>query len=358
MAFTKPQYSRREVNKAGEYLLSFMRSLSVEPENTKHAVEPENIEHAFDVLDNFRAAHAFPMHTIQNNLRYRANVIDRKSIVVQRLKRLTSIWKKLDRFNMMRLWDMQDIGGCRAIVSNLDFVQRLVESYKSSSIRHRLAGEKDYIQEPRDSGYRSRHLIYRYVSDRNEIYNGLKIEIQIRTPLQHAWATTVETVDAFTKQALKSSRGRPEWERFFQLMGTEMAFREDTPPVPNTPTDRRELRKELKECADELNVVTSLAGFTTALKVTERASAKRKGADYFLLSLDNINERLSVTGYKRKDLMRASKAYANKEKQIRDKPGMDAVLVSVDSIRNLKGAYPNYFADTSIFVRELKKALK
>lgn len=349
MAWTEPQYPRREVNKAGAYLLRFMRDSSAEPEGFKYA---------FDVLDNFRAAHAFPMNTIQINLRDRANALDKESIVAQRLKRLSSIWAKLDRFKMMRLWEMQDIGGCRAIVHNLDDVQLLVQSYKSSSIRHKLAGEKDYIHEPRDSGYRSRHLIYRYVSDRNKIYNGLKVEIQIRTSLQHAWATAVETVDAFTKQALKSSRGRPEWERFFQLMGNEMAFREDTPPVPNTPTDKRELRQELKKCADELQVLTRLAGFTTALRVARRAFVKAQNADYFLLELDNVKERLSFIGYKRAEIRKAYQAYANKEEQIRNKKGTDAVLVSVDSIRNLQRAYPNYFADTSIFVAELKKALK
>jgi hypothetical protein len=82
------------------------------------------------------------------------------------------------------------------------------------------------------------------------------------------------------------------------------------------------------------------------------------GADYFLLSLDNVKERLSITGYKRTQLRQASKAYANTEKQIRDKKGTDAVLVSVDSIRNLRRAYPNYFADTRIFVSELNEALK
>jgi len=253
---------------------------------------------------------------------------------------------------------MQDIGGCRAVVHKLDDVQRLVESYESSRIRHELAHEVDYIQEPRDSGYRSRHLIYRYISDRNEIYNGLKVEIQIRTPLQHAWATTVETVDAFTKQALKSSRGKPEWERFFQLMGTEMALREGTPPVPNTPTDKRELRQELRECADELQVITRLAGFTNALRVARRAFTRARNADYFLLALDNDKERLSYIGYKRTEIRQAYQAYANKERKIRDKPGTDAVLVSVDSIRSLRRAYPNYFADTRRFVAELKEALK
>ena len=56
--------------------------------------------------------------------------------------------------------------------------------------------------------------------------------------------------------------------------------------------------------------------------------------------------------------MRAAKAYAQKERQIRNKRGKDAVLVSVDSIRNLQRAYPNYFADTRMFARELNAALR
>ena len=134
MAWAEPRYSRREVNEAGAYLLRFMRD---------SAGEADILEHAVNVVDNFRASHAFPMNTIQNNLRTRANEIDKESIVAQRLKRLSSIWTKLDRFKMMRLWEMQDIGGCRAIVHNLDDVQQLVESYKSSSIRHRLTHEDD-----------------------------------------------------------------------------------------------------------------------------------------------------------------------------------------------------------------------
>ncbi len=346
MEWAKPKYSRREVNWAGSYLA---RDTSF---------NQKEFEHAIDILDNFRAAHAFPLNTIQNRLRIHAKAIYRKSIIAQRLKRFSSIWLKLKRFGQMELWDMQDIGGCRAVVNNLNDVKQLVDAYKSSSIRHRLSHEDDYIQQPRDSGYRSRHLVYRYISDRNEVYNGLKVEVQIRTPIQHAWATTVETVDAFTQQALKSSMGRSDWERFFQLMGTEMAFYEGTPPVPGTPTDRRELRQELKACADELQVMTILAGFTTALRITRYASAKDKDAAYFLLSLDNVAKDLSVTGYNRRESKQAAKAYANKEKIIRDQRGKDAVLVSVDSIRNLQRAYPNYFADTRMFVQKLKEALR
>ena len=44
---------------------------------------------------------------------------------------------------------------------------------------------------------------------------GLWIEIQLRTSLQHAWATVVETVDAFTNENLKFGAGSDDWKRFF-----------------------------------------------------------------------------------------------------------------------------------------------
>lgn len=347
MEWATPRYSRREVNEAAKYLIGEGSTFDV-----------RKFDDAIGIVNNFRAAHAFPLNTLQIRLRINANSIDRHSIVAQRLKRLSSIWAKLERFETMELWDMQDIGGCRAVVANVKNVKQLADIFKSSRIRHKLVHEDDYIQKPRTSGYRSWHLIYRYISDHNEIYNGLKVEIQIRTPLQHAWATTVETVDIFTEQALKSSMGRPDWERFFQLMGTWMAFRESTSPVQDTPTNRVELREELRECANKLQVINCLRGFASALRVTRQPFPFGKDADYFLLSLDNNAERLSIIGYNRKELTRAAREYATKEKQIRHKRGRDSVLVSVDSVRNLQRAYPNYFADTSRFVAELREALK
>lgn len=47
------------------------------------------------------------------------------------------------------------------------------------------------------------HLIYKYRSDKVTIYDDMCIEIQTRTLMQHAWATTVEIVGKFIKQSLK-----------------------------------------------------------------------------------------------------------------------------------------------------------
>jgi ppGpp synthetase/RelA/SpoT-type nucleotidyltranferase len=80
----------------------------------------------------------------------------------------------------------------------------------------RRPGVDDYILSPKNSGYRSVHLLYKYNSDKKapSIYNGLFIEVKIRSRLQHAWATAVETVVTFLQQALKSSQGEEEWLRF------------------------------------------------------------------------------------------------------------------------------------------------
>jgi len=94
-------------------------------------------------------------------------------------------------------------------------VQRFVSEYKKSDLTHVLDDSDDYINNPKPSGYRGFHLVYRYQSDKKQTYNNLKVEMQIRSPLQHQWATAVETVDAFTGQALKSSSGDEEWQTFY-----------------------------------------------------------------------------------------------------------------------------------------------
>lgn len=66
---------------------------------------------------------------------------------------------------------------------------------------------------------------------------------------------------------------------------------------------------------------------------------------------------LVITGFKSNEGEEASARYAEAEKLARDGRGKDAVLVSVDSVDALERAYPNYFADTRMFIELLKQAL-
>jgi hypothetical protein len=98
MSFVKPKYSKKQINRAGEILISDDPTES-------------NRRFADEVLANYRAAHGYPINTFQATLRAKLKTIDDKAIVAQRLKRTPSIVLKLKRFEGMKLARMQDIGG-------------------------------------------------------------------------------------------------------------------------------------------------------------------------------------------------------------------------------------------------------
>jgi ppGpp synthetase/RelA/SpoT-type nucleotidyltranferase len=337
MALTVPKFSNSKVDKAGAALAS------------GSATDAD-----YQIIDNWRDAHDYPLNIFQAGLRKRAKSAHHNILVAQRKKRLVSIGEKL-KHSTMRLSAMQDIGGCRAVMYDIKGVNKLVESYKCSNINHKLFEENNYIDKPKKSGYRGIHLVYKYAGEKSE-YQNLKIEIQIRTLNQHAWATAVETVDIFTRQALKSSRGSKKWLRFFQLMGTAIAYKEDGNPVPNTPSYDGDLKELLNDYVVDLDVFDSLRNFETALK--QLPNFRYSPSDhYYLLVLDPYSKELKVWGYTENEQQKANEAYSEMEYEIRG-TGKDAVLVSVDSVAELKKAYPNYFLDTNLFLDLVSWAIR
>jgi hypothetical protein len=345
MAWAAPAYSKTRVDLAGRELLD-------------HQISREDRELALAVINNWRSSHAFPLNTLQMNLRGKARLVDADAIIAQRIKRLSSIQSKLERFSAMKLSRVQDVGGCRAVVKSIQQVNDLTEMYQKSRAKHSLVRHDDYIYAapgPKESGYRGVHFVFRYFSDRRTTYNGLQIELQIRTQLQHAWATAVETVGTFVQQALKSSQGEEDWLRFFALMSCEMAFREETPPVPGTPITRLGIRDELRVLVKRLDAVNRLEAYGNALRAVEDLNAR--GSHYFVLELDALNSSLTVRSYRSNELEQATEAYQAIERAVTGS-GVDVVLVSVESLGALRKAYPNYFLDTSAFLEVVRETIE
>lgn len=341
--WAKPEFSKKDVNKAGKILVG-------------PATLWEDYSWALEVINNFRSIHGHPLNTFQTTLRIKGRQVDKNIIVAQRVKRLSSIQAKLSRYNTMTLSQMQDIGGCRGVVNSVNDVDELVASYLKSDLKHKLHTHDDYMQNPKPTGYRGVHLIYRYFSDKIDTYNTLKIEMQLRSQFQHAWATAVEIVGTFTKQALKSSQGEEDWLRFFALMASAIAHIEGTPPVPGTPADKVTLIAELNAAAEKLDAVGRLRTYGTAPQILEVAESKKN--HFFLLELDAAEMQLSITGYKSKDMESAASAYLAAETRFAQAAaGGDAVLVSVESLAALRRAYPNYYLDTNLFVELVERAL-
>jgi hypothetical protein len=344
MGWAVPEFEPQEVNAAGRALgkMAF-------PVQTIEGIE------ALRIINNWRSAHAYPLNTFQTTLRNKARKIEPGVIVAQRAKRLESIHRKLSAKDTMRMTQMQDIAGCRAVFSKLSSVYKLVGAYKSSKLGHRFRNQKDYIQNPKTDGYRSFHLVYEYVgSGQTTPYTGLRVEIQIRTKRQHAWATAVEAVGIFTRQALKSNQGDEDWLRFFSLMGTAIAAIERSPCVPDTPVTRKELLEELKSLANKIRARDMLTAYSTTLDTLGAA----KDAKYFIVELDPDEGKVTLRRFRAKESAAANEQYTELESTIPEESRKQVVLVSVSDITALKRAYPNYFLDTALFSKLVEKVLR
>ncbi len=303
---------------------------------------------ALSVAGNWRSAHGYPLHVFNQLLRNRAKVVDSGALVAQRLKRLPSIISKLQRFNAMQLSTMQDLGGCRAVVRSMRNLERLIEIYeKQPTTAAKFISKKDYILNPKPDGYRGAHFVYEYQGKSQEgAFCGLKIEVQLRTRLQHSWATAVETIDTFTDEALKSGLGSESWKRFFALTASAIALKEKRPMVPGTPDNRRALSQELKPLCAELNVPNVFLGLSVGLQMTTEKF--EPDAVAYILELDSQKKRTRTFPFISPEV--AAERYMAMEKKNLTKRHIQTVLVSVDSIAALKSAYPSYYLDAHRFI--------
>lgn len=343
MAFVKPQFSKGQVNRAGQILTN--------PES----YSPEERTWADLVLANWRACHGYPINTFQALLRKKLKAIDKRAIVAQRMKRAPSIISKLQRFDGMNLARMQDIGGLRAVVGTISRVRRLEEDYRNSKFKHVLVSSKDYISTPKPDGYRGIHLIYRYSNPRAPSYEGLSLELQVRTRLQHAWATAVETMGTFLGQALKSGQGEQEWRGFFAKASAALAIVERSPPVPGFEYfSPEEVFSQVADAESSLHVLDKLNGFAIA---ADQITTERGQGAYHLVILDSSNRTVQIRPYAISKLDQANIDYSEIEKRTKNGEPIEAVLVSAGPVDALRKAYPNYFLDTQAFVAQITKVI-
>ncbi len=329
----KQEYSKKEVQRAGETLI-----LEEIWDN-----DPDAFKLSMQVLSNWRANHANSLDQIAELLENTSNKIDRKSIVVKRLKRTPSIVRKLRRFNKMKLRNMQDIAGCRAILSTTKKVQKLRRELN----KNREFKVKDYIKKPKEDGYRGIHLVCKCKNSHNG--NKYPVEIQLRSKVQHSWATAVEIVDLFTKQALKSNEGQKDWLDFFKYISHEFSKIEGI----SNPTIKDSL-EESQRLMKKLGVYKKFEAYASSLKIIE-SHVKKEVEGYNLIQIDFNEKTVTVHSFPYDKFEVATEEYLKYEKDAAKSSGFVVALVSSNSIDNLKEAYPNYFADSALFVYNLRQ---
>lgn len=338
MSWVELNYSKKAIRRAGDYLISDDFSV-------------ENFIASYETLNNWRASHAYPIQSMLTYFRSKAFAIDNNAVIVQRLKRTPSILAKLTREEGMKLDRMEDIGGCRIVVSNKQQVYDVKNLITTGRTRNILRRQRDYIKNPKESGYRGIHLIYKYNGNK-ENYNSHSIELQIRSKVQHAWATAVEVVGTFTGQSLKASKGHDAWLSFFKLASIAFEDIENKNLSRNAGTKER---ADLIKYIDRLGVLPRLRAFAVSTRHLGKDAKNKR--DYFLLILEIDKSNIQIRRFSPDHIESATRQYAELEKEFKDNINKDVVLVSAESVHGLKKAYPNYFADTTEFSKNIERII-
>lgn len=349
-----PRFSKKAINRAGDTL--------IDPQASE-----EQKEAALELLDYWRSIHAIPLERLLDHTRPFAqaffsfhdegcaNMIPKIIHHSTRLKRTESIVKKLKRYPEMKLTRMQDIAGVRNVClfsehtvsfcsSFVSVVDRISESFAT---RHPCKRKFDYITEPKSSGYRAVHFVHEFQGFEEPEYNGLQFEIQYRTKLQHVWAMAVETVGMFYGEALKSSQGNQAWQDFFVLASAAFSHLEEFPVVAvHAEKTFEEIRGELRHEAKEKSFSTKLQAIR---EIDRRLSGEEY--DYWLLEVNIKKGTNHVYGFKTEQLQTALEMYTAKEQTPACLRGeSQVVLVSTESINDLRNAYPSFFLDVTEFI--------
>jgi len=114
--------------------------------------------------------------------------------VTSRLKKRDEFEKKIKDPKYKSARDVTDIAGARAITYFEDDVDRVADVIKDNfEIDRQNSIDKRRWLRPDQFGYQSLHLVALLSSQRlalpeYRVFSGLKIEIQVRSVLQHAWA--------------------------------------------------------------------------------------------------------------------------------------------------------------------------
>lgn len=215
------ELSNKQINKAARFVADMrLRLLAGEISlDDMPDADSSRILECAAVIEAWREKHAGPLRNANANLRHyvRPHAALGQDVVsvTQRLKKFSTILDKLGRYPGMQLTRMEDIGGVRAILPSQDAADEVSRKLRKNWKVHRY---RDYVREPKDSGYRALHLIV--------VKQGLKVEVQLRTYLQDFWANQVERDSRHLRIDYKSGKGAEPVHAYYVAMSELFAMRE------------------------------------------------------------------------------------------------------------------------------------
>ncbi|VCU72499.1 hypothetical protein PIGHUM_04599 [Pigmentiphaga humi] len=295
-----------------------------------------------DVFDEYRKNHLQPLSETTLEIQGWLNGYRRPYYIAQRLKRKPQIIRKLKRLKV-RLSQLQDIGGLRIIVptnADVDRLYRYLEGQLGCQKGFKIERETDYREKGRDTtGYRALHLILSR--------DGVSLELQIRSRIQHYWAESIERTSVIYGYHLKEEEGDPAVLRYFQLLSD--AFYEIEAGRTASPDHRLEIDalrttcEKIIEASPLGKILDSFINEGVIRTLTEKESRGGYGLNNWIIVFDwNTGQFVSwdIVGRSPDE---AVASYIQTERAFPPNEGFEVVLIGSSEVATVRETHSHYF---------------
>jgi ppGpp synthetase/RelA/SpoT-type nucleotidyltranferase len=294
------------------------------------------------VFDEYRKSHLEPLSETTLELQTWLNECGHDYYIAQRLKRKPQIIRKLNRLSV-RLTQLQDIGGCRIIVEKNELVDQIIEFLKdkiSNTRDLRLTRITDYRQKGRDiTGYRSVHLLLER--------GGRKLELQLRSRIQHYWAESIERTSVIYGKHLKEGEGNFVVISYFQNLSN--AFYEiESGRTPST-RSRLEIdvaKKEAEKIIREANpskAIDSYVNEDIIRTLTEKEKRNPNPINNWIIVFDWGSGQFVSWDIVGRTPDEAIDAYVRYENQFPVEKNYEVVLIGSSRVATVRRTHSHYF---------------
>lgn len=323
--------SKNQIDKAGKILMDTMTDDNIEAYLT-----------ADGILDDYRKIHLQPL--TEMNLKLQEYFIDYNSdyYIAQRLKRKPQIIKKLNRFPV-RLTQLQDIGGCRIIVNSnndVDNLYMILHNKSKKSKYFTIDRVIDYREKGReDSGYRAMHLILSR--------NNVKIELQLRSRIQHYWAESIERTSIIYGHSLKEGEGDQIVLDYFKKTSDAFYTLENkNQPTTTLIQELDSLREKAEQIiinSDDYNILNSYVHDSVIKGMIAREALSKNKFNNWMIVFDWKNGNFISWELITKDPLLSIKRYSEHEKRYPFTDGFEVVMIGSSNVATIRKTHSHYF---------------
>ncbi|GAA0290025.1 RelA/SpoT domain-containing protein [Rhodovulum strictum] len=293
------------------------------------------------VFADFRKEHLAPLTRLTLELQRWLQTYGGEYYIAQRLKRQPQILRKLRRLSV-RLTQLQDIGGARIIVESNSDVDRLIEflEKKFNEETYDVVRKTDYREMGRDdTGYRAFHFILDI--------DGYKIELQLRSRIQHYWSESIERTFVIYGYRLKEKEGDPEVIQYFKTFSDVLFSIENGRSISREYEIAFEQERQLAEAIISASRDgRNLSGFVNEGIIKTMAEKEGHGGEElsnWILVFDWTDGNFVTWDVVGRDADQAIEKYTRYELDFPEEEKYEVVMIGSSDISTVRHTHSHYF---------------